>query len=96
MTKGLAVGEVKRVYESERLRIDAVGMADDEAALLFFEPATRAGLAPRTGAPQMVSPRWPKKPGRPALKAEVGWIIVRMATGYLRWGYGKIQEGWAR
>lgn len=39
MAKGLAVGEVKRVYESERLRIDAVGMTDDEVALLFFEPS---------------------------------------------------------
>jgi hypothetical protein len=38
MAQGLAVGEVKRVYESERLRIDAVGMADDEVSLIFFEP----------------------------------------------------------
>jgi len=39
MTDGLVVGEVKRVYESERIRIDAVGMTDGEAALLFFEPS---------------------------------------------------------
>src|SRR6185312_15853345 len=39
MAQGLAVGEVKHVYESERLRIDAVGMTDDEAALIFFEPS---------------------------------------------------------
>ena len=39
MAQGIAAGEVKRVYESERLRIDAVGMTDDEAALIFFEPS---------------------------------------------------------
>lgn len=39
MAQGLAVGEVKRVYESERLCIDAVGMANDEVSLIFLEPS---------------------------------------------------------
>lgn len=38
MIEGLAMGEIKRVYESERVRIDAFGMSNREAALLFFEP----------------------------------------------------------
>lgn len=38
MTHGLAVGEVKRMHESETIRIEAVGLTETEAALVYFEP----------------------------------------------------------
>jgi hypothetical protein len=38
MAHGLAQGEVKQVYESAMIRIEAVGLSETEAALIYFEP----------------------------------------------------------
>lgn len=38
MTHGLAVGDVKPVHESATIRIEAVGLTDTEATLMYFEP----------------------------------------------------------
>lgn len=39
MTHGLTIGEVKIVYESATIRIEALGLTATKAILMYFEPA---------------------------------------------------------
>jgi putative transposase len=43
---------------------------------------------------QLIARKWtftPKRPGRPGIRKEISWLIVRMATENPSWGYTRIQ-----